>query len=117
MPAQIRLCNLYAESVVAHPEAAQGIAKFIAAKSADPVAPSGKSDTHFVADGPIGKLGLKIKHAHVSQDLSMVYRVHGKPSIVDLYGVFSHKELGTGNSPNIKIQKQMAKKFSNQEFK
>ena len=117
MPAQIRLCDLYVESVKAHPEAAQGIAKFMAAKTADPNVSYGKSDTHFVSEGPIGRLGLKIKHAHVSQDLSVVYRVHSKPTLVDIYGVFSHKELGTGNAPNVKIQKSMAKKFSNQEFK
>lgn len=117
MPAQIRLCNLYAESVKAHPEAVQGLAKFIAAKAADPIASYGGSDTHFVGEGPIGRLGLKIKHAHISQDLSVVYRVHSKPTLVDIYGVFSHKELGTGNAPNVKMQKAMGKKFSNQEFK
>lgn len=117
MAAQIRLCDLYVQTVKAHPEAAAGIAKFIAAKSADPLQSYGGSDTHFVGEGPIGRLGLKIKHAHISQDLSIVYRVHGKPTTVDIYGVFSHKELGTGNAPNVKLQKAMGKKFTNQEFK
>lgn len=114
IPLQVRFCDSYLASVKVHPDTGESIKKFITAKRQDPLASYGGSDTHFVGNGPFG--GLKLKHAHISQDLSIVYRVHSKPTILDLYGVFSHKELGTGNAPNVKTQKIMAKKFATQTF-
>lgn len=115
IPVQVRFCDSYLESVKAHPATGDSIKKFVAAKIQDPLASYGGSDTHFVGNGPFG--GLKLKHAHISQDLSIVYRMHSKPIFLDLYGIFSHKELGTSNSPNVKTQKIMAKKFATQTFK
>lgn len=116
MSGKIRFCKLAKESIANHSEALKNFEDFLVKKAADPIAPYGGKDTHFIGEGPIGRLGLKIKHAHISQDLSVVYRVHSKPPLVDVFGIFAHKELGTGNTPNIKLQKAMAKKFSSQEF-
>ena len=116
MPVNVRVCDLYKETVAKYPQLAPKVADFIRAKNENPTAPFGGSDTHFVGEGPIGRLGLKIKHAHLSQDVSIIYRLHGNPTMLDLYGLFSHKESGTGNNPNVKIQKSLAKRFANQDF-
>lgn len=103
--------KFFDDTVNNHLNLAPKIDQFIRSKREKPTEPFGK-DTYFVSAGPIGRTGLKLKHAHVSQDVAVVYRVHGKnPHILELYGVYSHKELGTGNTPNVKIQKKMAKKF------
>ena len=116
MPVKVRVSDLYKETAAKYPQLAEKVADFIRTKDQNPTAPYGGSDTHFIGDGPIGRLGLKIKHAHLSQDVSIIYRLHGNPATLDLYGLFSHKESGTGNAANIKIQKSLAKKLANQEF-
>lgn len=117
MTAQIRICKLYLETLEAHDAIRPLVVKFMTAKVMDPLAPYGGSDTHFTPDGPIGKTGLKVKHAHLTQDVSIIYRLHGgNPRLLDLYGVFSHKDSGTGNAANIRVQKQLAGRLSNQEF-
>ena len=117
MPALVKICDLHLETLKERPDVLPAVKDFLKVKSADVTARYGAKDTHFIADGPIGLTGLKLKHAHISQDLSIVYRVHGNPAVIELYGVFSHKDLGTGNTPNIKTQKRMATKFLNQTFK
>jgi hypothetical protein len=116
MPAQIRVCELLKDSLVEHPEAGTGLAAFIHGKTTNPLAAYGGSDTAFSGSGIYGSTGLKLKHAHITRDLSIVYRIHGNPTLIDIYGVFSHAELGTSDNPNIKKQKQMSKRFSNAEF-
>ena len=111
-----RMCGLYFESLTTHPGAADKVTEFMEAKSANPTAPVWK-DTPFVAAGPIGSLGLNIKHAHNTKDLSICYRIHGRPPMIDIYGVFSHKELGTTDDSKIRTQQQMAIKFGNQTNK
>lgn len=115
-PASFRMCKLHVDSLAAHPEIAPALIQWMKNKAASPLALVGK-DTPFVAKGPIGTLGLNIRHAHLTQDLAVCYRIHGRPTLIDLYGVFSHKELGTGDAANIRMQQQMAKRFGNQEFK
>lgn len=114
MSVNVRVCQLYLDSLQVHAGLKEKIAEFIQFKTTSPLEQYGGSDTHFTADGPIGRLGLKIKHAHITQDVSILYRLHGKPTNLDLYGVFSHKELGTGNSPNVKTQQKMSKRFKGQ---
>ena len=116
MPVITRRCKLFEETFLDHANLAKRIFAFLDHKNNNPLQPFGSSDTGFTPDGPIGKLGLNIKHAHVSQDVSIIYRVHGNPQVLDLYGVFSHKESGTGNAANIRIQQQLATRLSNQEF-
>ena len=114
--ASFRMCKLHIDSLAAHPEIAQALITWMKSKAAAPTELVGK-DTPFIAKGPIGVLGLNIRHAHLTQDIAVCYRVHSKPTLIDLYGVFLHKELGTGYASNIRMQQQMAKRFSNQEFK
>lgn len=113
--ASFRMCKLYLESLAEHQGLADAVINWMKAKAADPTMLVGK-DTPFIAAGPIGKLGLNIRHAHITQDVAICYRVHSKPTVIDLYGLFSHKELGTGNASNVRMQQQMSKKFKNQTF-
>lgn len=117
MTVAIRRCKLFEDTFLNYAHLAKKVFAFIDHKSANPMAPYGGSDTGFTPDGPIGLLKQNIKHAHLTQDVSLVYRVHGaNPRILDLIGIFSHKESGTGNASNIRIQQQLATKIGNQEF-
>lgn len=77
----------------------------------------GKHDSPF--KGILGKAVPGLWHAHIlNNDISIVYRIHGKnPTNIDLYGFFMHKALGTGDPPDVGVQRNMAKQFSNQEFR
>ena len=112
---EIRYAPMFAETINRHPEIHDKLERFIYAKGQDPSAAFGKSDTPFIGTGPIGRTGLKVKHAHLSQDISIVYRIHGRnPHILELYGAFSHKELGISNTANIRQQKKVARKLQQQ---
>lgn len=112
----VRISSFFIDTLKKNSEVMDKFEEFLDSKKNNPTQPFGK-DTPFISAGPIGRTGLKLKHAHLSQDISVVYRIHGKdPHTIDLYGVYRHKELGTGNTPNIKIQQNLAKKFSNTEI-
>lgn len=87
---------------------------FLTAKRMSPRDSFGGSDTAFIAIGPLGKALPGLRHAHLSQDLSIVYRLVG--NVIYLYGIYGHKELGTGDAAKINIQKQMATKLSGMKF-
>ena len=76
----------------------------------------GSKDYPMKGKAPLGSQVPGLRHAHLTQDVSVYYRVHSKdPRYLDIYGVFRHKDIGTGNTPNIKKQQKYAKKFA-QEF-
>lgn len=114
---RVRYSQLSKSSIKNKPQVHDKLQDFLNAKVADPIQPYGKADTRFVSAGPIGQTGLKLRHAHLTQDVSVVYKLHGdNPKLLDVYGVFTHKELGTSNTSNIKTQKKIAKKFAQQDF-
>lgn len=87
---------------------------FYKAKTENKLAPFGGSDKLFKGYGHFAGL----RHAHLTQDLSIVYSLNGSnPTVIDLYGIFSHGELGTGQPANMNRQKSIAKKFGNMTFK
>ena len=89
---------------------AEKLKAFMATKSDDPMAKYGAKDSHFTGNGPYGLIG--VLHAHLTHDISVIYRRSGKnPTYIDLLAILSHDELGTGQPPNIKKQKTMAKKL------
>ena len=47
----------------------------------------------------------------MTHNLSVVYKV--EDNALNIYGIYSHDELGTGNPPNILRQKQMATRWAN----
>ena len=86
--------------------------EFILAKSKSPHEKFNAKDNHFTHCNFKG-----LSHAHLTPDLSVVYRMtSGDPPTLDLYGVFSHDDLGTGQPTSFRTQQSMAKKFGNQAF-
>jgi mRNA-degrading endonuclease YafQ of YafQ-DinJ toxin-antitoxin module len=114
---EFQTCDLYNETTAeksrAYPGLSQKISDFLKSKFENKLAPFGSSDKAFRSDGHFAGL----KHAHLTPDLSMVYSIHSSnPTLIDLYGIFSHDELGTGQPPNINRQKSLGKRFRNQTF-
>lgn len=91
--------------------------EFMEIKRNDPNQPFGKSDKHFLGDGYFSSQVPGLKHAHITADLSIVYKISGKnPTEVYLYGFYTHDELGTGQPPNIRRQSSVAKSFRSYTF-
>ena len=113
MTTKFRYCELFKTTLKSHPEAIDAFKKFITLKSSDPMAQFGAKDRHFSGDGQLpGYI-----HAGLTHDVSIVYKRSGKnPTILDLYAVLSHDELGTGQPANLKKQKSNSKQFGNQEL-
>jgi hypothetical protein len=96
----------------------QKLQEFHKTKEASPMQPFGKNDSRLIATGPLGRAVEGLRHAHLSQDLSIFYTLGGSnPHIIYQYGIYSHNESGTGNSQNIKVQKNLGKRMANQQFK
>ena len=94
-------------------EVAKKFTDFIDLKTADPMASFGAKDRHFVGAGNLSGF----IHAGLTYDISVVYKRHSKnPTVIDLYAVGTHDELGTGTPPNTKKQKAIAKQMNNQDF-
>lgn len=74
----------------------------------------GKKDYKFTPLGPYGKNNKNISHAHFTDDVSIVYKIIDNHLYV--YGLFTHKDLGTTNSPNIRLQQSMSMRFKNANF-
>lgn len=94
--------------------ALESLKKFLTAKRHDPIQPYGSSDYPFIAAGPIGRAIPGLMHAHLSQDLSVVYKVEGNEMF--LYGIYSHADLGTGTPPNLRRQQSVSQRLSNMTF-
>ena len=55
--------------------------------------------------------------AHLTQDISVFYTIEGRnPTVIKLFGVFSHADSGTGTPSNIKRQQAVGKQMKNQVF-
>lgn len=71
----------------------------------------GGSDKKFRADGNFGTRIRNVAHAHLTDDISVAYLVDGDQ--LNIYGVYTHDALGTGQPANINRQKQVATRWSN----
>lgn len=71
----------------------------------------GDSDKKFKTTGNFGTVVPGISHAHLTHNLSVVYKIEDDK--LNIYGIYSHDDLGTGNPPNIQRQKQMATRWAN----
>lgn len=90
------------------------IRDFMDTKRNNPLSPYGSSDKRFSSGGNYSGVVPGLAHAHVTPDLSVVYRVEG--GTVYLYGVYSHADLGTGTPSKQAKQQSMAGKFSRMNF-
>jgi hypothetical protein len=110
-----RICSLFSETLVQFVGLRKKFDEFRETKLANPLQRFGTHDTPF--KGILGKSVPGLWHAHLNNDISIVYRIQGKgPTYLYMYGFFTHKALGTGNPPDIGVQRNMAKQFSNQTF-
>jgi hypothetical protein len=90
---------------------------FIQAKSENPNQPYRSSDKANPAGTPLATAIPKIKHAHLTHDVSVFYTMMGSnPNELRLYAVLSHDDSGSGQPPNPKKQKSLGAKMSNQTF-
>ena len=107
----------YVEKTQMAPNLAAKFADFVGTKTENPVQQFGKNDTQMLSAGPLGKAVPGIRHAHLTQDLSIFYTLSGRdPTVFNLYGIFSHKDSGTGNNANPRAQKSLAQQLQNQLF-
>lgn len=88
---------------------------FMELKRQNPNAPFGSSDKTFSSDGIFTSMIPGLRHAHITFDLSIVYRIVGKQ--VYLYGFFTHDDLGTGQPRSPNRQRSAASRLANQTFK
>ncbi len=111
---KFRYCPLFRETFAKHRAAVESkFQDFIKLKSQDPLAQFGSKDRHFSGEGNLSGY----IHAGLTHDISIVYKRHSKnPTIIDLYAVVTHDELGTGQPPNMKSQKNIAKKMASQDL-
>ena len=88
---------------------------FLNTKKQNPLQPFGSSDKPFTGDHLKKAVPNEtMLHAHLTHDISIIYSLSGKdPKILKLYGIFSHDEMGTGQPPNLKKQKQIAARLNN----
>lgn len=112
-----RKSSAFDDTLRKHSHLAGKLKEFMAAKANDFNSRFGASDKPFSAGGNFSKAVKGLKHAHLNSDISIVYNVHGSdPRVMDLYGLFSHEELGTGQPANINRQKSKSKSFSGEKF-
>ena len=96
------------------PNVIRKIKEFQEVKSKNPMAPYGTNDRPFASTGLYKQYLPKAMKAHLTPDISVVYELSGRnPTIIRLYGVFTHADMGTGQPPNKNVQKSMAARLSN----
>lgn len=91
--------------------------EFLRIKQQDPMQKFSSKDAPFSSDG-ILKYAIPnetLLHAHLMHDINILYTLKGRnPTEIKLYGIFTHDEIGTGQPPNLKRQKQITKQLANQ---
>jgi hypothetical protein len=99
------------------PQIIQKIKDFRELKSKNPMTPFGSNDKPFISAGIFKQYLPKALKAHLTPDISIIYELSGRnPTTIKLYGVFTHADMGTGQPPNIKIQRNLAKRLANEEI-
>lgn len=115
---KFRRHDLYAETyrlrILPHPALRKKFREFMEIKRHNPQQPFGSSDRPFLPGGFFASQVPGLRHAHVTDDLSIVYRIQGNE--IYLYGFFKHDDIGTGQPPNTRRQKSMATRFANMQF-
>lgn len=111
-----RVCDMLMDTLSKHSGVRDKLAAFLETKLNNHMAAFGAKDAHFSGNGNFGGMGIGLKHAHLTHDISVIYRVHGNPPVIDIYGVFRHDESGTGQPPNMNRQKSLIKRMARQEF-
>ena len=118
MATLFKTCPLFLETLKKHgTEVISSFEEFKATKEQNAMTPFGKKDYPFIGDGVLGKHKPRLIHAGMTRDISLVYTLTGNnPHVLNLYGFFTHAELGTGNPGKPNIQKSFVKRADNQSF-
>lgn len=115
----IRTCPMfdetYAEKVRSYPIIKQKFLEFVQAKVKAPLEPFGSKDKGGARDDPMRHVLPSIKHAHLNQDISVFYAISGSnPTNLDLFGIFTHDDVGQGQPSKPRIQRSAANRLQNQ---
>jgi hypothetical protein len=105
----------YKVRVLPYPAVRKKFRDFMEIKRNNPRQPFGSSDKPFRSGGNFDSAVPGLMHAHITFDLSIVYKVVGNQ--IYLYGFFTHDDLGTGQPANLNRQKGAASRLANQTFK
>jgi hypothetical protein len=121
MAVVFKVCPLFTESLsqlaTQFPKLLDRVEDFKKYKSQNPLGSFGSSDRPLTSIGYFAQAISGIKHAHLTKDISIWYTTSGRdPTEIKLYGVFTHKDSGTGEPPNPKRQKSLASRLTNQSF-
>ena len=105
-----RRCNSYLETYIEKVRPYKAIRSkfrdFMELKRWSPSSSFGKSDKPFSSDAFYTRAIPGLKHAHITFDLSILYKIVNNE--LWLYGFYTHDELGTGQPSNIRKQSSMA---------
>lgn len=114
---KFRRCPLYKETyllrIKPYPQLRSKLRDFMDTKRQNPLQSFGGSDKSFKPGFVYFQAIPGIRHAHLTHDLSIVYKV-GENNEIWLYGIFTHDDLGTGTPGNIKKQKSLSSKLARQ---
>ena len=113
----VKYCKLFLKSAKKHlkdPRINKKFLEFVKAKTINPKAKFGSSDSPANSKAPLGKAVPGIMHAHLTRDLSAWYIIQDND--VCIYGIFRHADTGTGTPSRTNIQQQAATRFKNQQF-
>lgn len=95
------------------PNILQKISEFVKTKLDNPLTQFGTNDKPFTSEGIYKQHLPKARKARLTPDISVVYELSGRnPTVIKMYGVFTHATLGTGQPPKINTQRSMAKALS-----
>jgi len=107
----------FSQKVLNNPSVAKKYEEFKNSKKNNPLQNYGARDYPMIGKGPIGQQVPGIRHAHLTQDISVFYTIEGRnPTKIKLFGVFGHADSGTGTPSNIKRQQAVGKQMKNQQF-
>ena len=116
MAVTFRRCELYKETymdrIKPNPVLKEKLRQFMEVKRTNPHHAFGKRDKPFLNQGFFTAAVPGICHAHLNLDVSVVYKVDG--SVITLYGMFTHADLGTGQPANKNKQRSMAQRLANE---
>lgn len=90
----------------------KALVKFKNTKEQNVNAQYGASDKPFSGEGHFKGLS----HAHLTHNISLVYRLDSAQNQFKLYGFYTHDDLGTGTPANMRKQSTVGTRLSGQQF-
>lgn len=107
------LFNATLEKFSRNPLVLDKLSEFQKQKAENPVQPFGAKDRMFQGKGNLSGY----RHAGLTHDIQIIYKQEGSdPTVIKLYMLATHDDVGTGQPANLKRQKQAKKKLDRQTF-